>query len=271
MSNLAIIADSSDFTQLYTATNPVGPSIARLRINRDSSVEGSDGSLLTVPAPSLALRNTDDSEIYSNDCYIRVYFDTMQTAVFDSDKEEYTNMSSHFRDFSKPALDWHGGDKCGWVPSKVREKLKVEDPTAYAAASKVKLYRHVYGIVRMVGAVNPETGDTKDVENVPFRLRLGPSNFMEVGSVIGGILKQGVNPGSVELKVDYELKKRGSNKWFNLKYKPIMTNMIELDSDYGMLLTDFAELVKYENNQILEKMRENASEVVDEFDDVLEA
>jgi hypothetical protein len=50
-----------------------------------------------------------------------------------------------------------------------------------------------------------------------------------------------------------------------------MTNMIELDSDYGMLLTDFAELVKYENNQILEKMRENASEVVDEFDDVLEA
>jgi hypothetical protein len=38
-----------------------------------------------------------------------------------------------------------------------------------------------------------------------------------------------------------------------------------------MLLTDFAQLVKYENNQILEKMRENASDAVDEFDDVLEA
>jgi hypothetical protein len=69
MSNLAIIADSNDFTRNFTPPlTPVGPSIARLRINRDSSVEGSDGSLLTVPAPSLALRDTDDSEIYSNDC-----------------------------------------------------------------------------------------------------------------------------------------------------------------------------------------------------------
>ena len=271
MNDLVVIDNTGDFTQLYTATNPAGPNIARLRINRDSSVEGSDGSLLTVPAPSLALSDMDGSDSYSNDCYIRVYLDTMQTAVFDSDKEEYTNMSSHFRDFSMPAIDWLGGDKCGWVPSKVREKLRTEDPTAYAAASKVKLYRHVYGTVRMVNAVNPETGDTKDVDNVPFRLRLGPSNFMEVGSVIGGILKQGINPGSVELKIDYELKKRGSNKWFNLKYKPIMTNIIELDSDYGMLLSDFAELVKYENNQIMEKMRENASGIVDEFDDVLEA
>jgi phosphoribosyl-ATP pyrophosphohydrolase len=50
-----------------------------------------------------------------------------------------------------------------------------------------------------------------------------------------------------------------------------MTNIIELDSDYRELLSDFAQLVKVENNQILEKMRENASEVVDEFDDVLEA
>jgi hypothetical protein len=62
MSNLAIIADSTDFSQLYTTLAPAGPNIARLRINRDSSVEGSDGSLLTVPAPSLALRDTDDTE-----------------------------------------------------------------------------------------------------------------------------------------------------------------------------------------------------------------
>jgi hypothetical protein len=271
MSNLAIIANSTDFSQLYTTLSPAGPNIARLRINRDSSVEGSDGSLLTVPAPSLALRDTDDSEIYSNDCYLRVYLDTMQTAVFDSDAEEYTNMSSHFRDFSKPALDWFGGDKCGWMSSKAREKLRTEDPVAFATASKVKLYRHVYGTVRMVGAVDPSTGGTKDIDDVPFRLRLGPSNFMEIGNVIGGIVKQGVNPASVELKIDFELKKRGSNKWFNLKYKPIMTNIIELDSDYRELLSDFAQLVKVENEQILEKMRENASDAVDEFDDVLEA
>jgi hypothetical protein len=29
--------------------------------------------------------------------------------------------------------------------------------------------------------------------------------------------------------------------------------------------------LRYENNQILEKMRDNASDAVDEFDDVLEA
>jgi hypothetical protein len=180
-------------------------------------------------------------------------------------------MSSHFRDFSKPALDWFGGDKCGWMSSKAREKLRTEDPVAFATASKVKLYRHVYGTVRMVGAVDPSTGGTKDIDDVPFRLRLGPSNFMEIGHVIGGIVKQGVNPASVELKIDFELKKRGSNKWFNLKYKPIMTNIIKLDSDYQELLSDFAQLVKVENEQILEKMRGNASDVFDEFDDVLEA
>jgi hypothetical protein len=50
-----------------------------------------------------------------------------------------------------------------------------------------------------------------------------------------------------------------------------MTNIIQLDSDYQELLSDFAQLVKVENEQILEKMRENASDVFDEFDDVLEA
>jgi hypothetical protein len=271
MNNLAVISDSADFSQLYTTLSPAGPNIARLRINRDSSVEGSDGNLLTVPAPSLALRDTDDTELYSNDCYLRVYLDTMQTAVFDSDAEEYTNMSSHFRDFSKPAIDWHGGDKCGWIPSKAREKLRSEDPVAFNNASKVKLYRHVYGIVRMVGAIDPSTGETKDIDGVPFRLRLGPSNFMEIGNVIGGIVKQGINPASVELKIDFELKKRGSNKWFNLKYKPLMNNVIDLDSDYQELLSDFAQLVKVENEQVLEKMRENSQDMVDEFDDVLEA
>jgi hypothetical protein len=102
-------------------------------------------------------------------------------------------------------------------------------------------------------------------------MRLGPSNFMEVSSVLGGLLKQKVNPAAVELKIDFELNKRGSNKWFTLKYKPIMTNIIELDSDYKILLDDFFDLVKYENEQVSEKMRENSNDVVDSFDDVLEA
>ena len=50
-----------------------------------------------------------------------------------------------------------------------------------------------------------------------------------------------------------------------------MTNIIELDSDYKILLDDFFDLVKYENEQVSEKMRENSNDVVDSFDDVLEA
>jgi hypothetical protein len=50
-----------------------------------------------------------------------------------------------------------------------------------------------------------------------------------------------------------------------------MTNIIELDSDYKLLLDDFFDLVKYENEQVSEKMRENSNDLVDSFDDVIEA
>jgi hypothetical protein len=271
MNEIALFENSDDFALLYSASTSGAPSIARARINRDANVEDADENLVSVPAPSIALRDPSEQEYFSKEAYMRIYFDTMQTAVFDSDAEKYTNMSSHFKDFSKPALDWQGGDKCGWIPSKMKEKLRTSDPVAFASANKVKLYRHLFGTLRMEDPVSPGNDGPNEVKDVPFRMRLGPSNFMEVSSVLGGLLKQKVNPASVELKIDFELNKRGSNKWFTLKYKPIMTNIIELDSDYKILLDDFFDLVKYENEQVSEKMRENSNDIVDSFDDVLEA
>ena len=270
MNEIALFENSDDFALLYSAASSGAPSIARARINRDANVEVGD-DLASVPAPSIALRDPTDQEYFSKDVYMRIYFDTMQTAVFDSDAEQYTNMSSHFKDFSKPALDWQGGDKCGWIPSKVKEKLRTSDPVAFASANKVKLYRHLFGTIRMEEPTSPGYDGSHEVNNVPFRMRLGPSNFMEITSVLGGLLKQKINPASVELKIDFELKKRGSNKWFVLKYKPVMSNIIELDSDYKLLLEDFFDLVKYENEQVSEKMRENSNDLVDSFDDVIEA
>jgi len=270
MNELSIFENTDDYTMLYSAMSSSAPSISRARINRDANVEFGD-DLLGVPVPSIVLKDPSDQEFYAKDVYMRIYFDTMQTAIFDSDAAQYTNISSHFKDFGKPALDWQGGDKCGWIPSKVKDKLRTADPVAFAAANKVKLYRHLFGTIRMENAISPGSEEKHEINHVPFRIRLGPSNFMEISSVLGGLLKQKVNPASVELKIDFELNKRGSNKWFTLKYKPIMTNIVELDSDYKILLDDFFNLVKYENEQVAEKMRENSNGVVDAFDDILEA
>ena len=270
MTEVALLENTPDFSALYSAPTTGAPNIARARINRDASVEIND-KMESVPAPSIALKDTDDQEYFSNDVYLRVYLDSMQTAVFDSDLAEYTNMSKHFHSFSTPALDWFGGDKCGWIPSKAREKLRNEDPIAFANASKVKLYRHLYGTIRMVDPTSPNLDGPNEVENVPFRMRLGPSNFMEIGNVVGGLLKQNINPASVELKLDFKLEKRGSNKWFTLKYKPLMSNIIKLDSDYKLLLKDFLDLKAYEDEQVENRMRDNSNSVVDSFDDILEA
>lgn len=270
MTDVALLENTPDFAALYSAPTTSAPNIARARINRDASVEIND-KMESVPAPSIGLKDTDDQEYFSDEVYLRIYLDTMQTAVFDSDLAEYTNMSKHFNRFTDPVLDWLGGDKCGWVPSRVRDKLRKEDPVAFAAANKVKLYRHLFGTIRMVDPVSPGLDGPAEVEDVPFRMRLGPSNFMMIGDVLGGIIRQDINPASVELKLDFKLEKRGSNKWFTLKYKPIMTNIIELDSDYHILAQDFQQLKAYENDQVESRMRDNSNNVVESFDDILEA
>ena len=271
MNQLATLQDTPDFAAMYSVPSTGAPNIARARINRDSNIKFDD-KLVTVPAPSICLKDTDGLEYYATEVYIRVYMDTMQTMVFDAEKEEYTNISAHFHDFKSTALDWFGGDKCGWVPYKQKEKLRSEDPIAYANASKVKLYRHVYGTIRMVDPVSPSTDTPKEINDVPFRMRLGPSNFKEIGDVIGGLMshKPSINPASVEMKLDYDMDSRGSNKWFVLKYKPLLDNIIELDSDHNILRQDFLALKDYENAQVEARMRDNSTGVVDAFDDILE-
>jgi hypothetical protein len=50
-----------------------------------------------------------------------------------------------------------------------------------------------------------------------------------------------------------------------------MTNIIELDSDYHILAQDFQQLKAYENDQVESRMRDNSNNVVESFDDILEA
>jgi hypothetical protein len=50
-----------------------------------------------------------------------------------------------------------------------------------------------------------------------------------------------------------------------------MNNIIELDSDYKLLLKDFLDLKAYEDEQVENRMRDNSNSVVDSFDDILEA
>ena len=109
MSDVALLENTPDFAALYSAPTTSAPNIARARINRDASVEIND-KMESVPAPSIGLKDTDDQEYFSDEGYLRIYLDSMQTAVFDSDLAEYTNMSKHFNRFNDTALDWQGGD-----------------------------------------------------------------------------------------------------------------------------------------------------------------
>jgi len=250
-----IDGNSTDLSALYSTMNS-GPILARARINKDSTTDIDGDMVEGIPAPSIGLSHPDLGEVFAKDTYFRIFLDTMQTSVFDSDTQKFSNMSQHFKQFSDTALDWDGGDKCGWIPSKQREKLRAVDPVAYATASKAKLYRNIFGLIRM-DKPTAASGDKVEIKNVPFRMKLGPSNFMEISKVMTSMIRQQSMPLNFDLKVGYELKKTGSNKYFVLKYTPLLGEHHPLTDETREYITNFIDLVKVENDQVAEKMREN--------------
>lgn len=250
-----IDGNSTDLSALYSTMNS-GPILARARINKDSTTDIDGDMVEGIPAPSIGLSHPDLGEVFAKDTYFRIFLDTMQTSVFDSDTQKFSNMSQHFKQFSDTALDWDGGDKCGWIPSKQREKLRAVDPVAYATASKAKLYRNIFGLIRMDKPM-AASGDKVEIKDVPFRMKLGPSNFMEISKVMTSMIRQQSMPLNFDLKVGYELKKTGSNKYFVLKYTPLLGEHHPLTDETREYITNFIDLVKVENDQVAEKMREN--------------
>jgi len=250
-----IDGNSTDLSALYSTMNS-GPILARARINKDSTTDVDGDMVEGIPAPSIGLSHPDLGEVFAKDTYFRIFLDTMQTSVFDSDTQKFSNMSQHFKQFSDTALDWDGGDKCGWIPSKQREKLRAVDPVAYATASKAKLYRNIFGLIRMDKPM-AASGDKVEIKDVPFRMKLGPSNFMEISKVMTSMIRQQSMPLNFDMKVGYELKKTGSNKYFVLKYTPLLGEHHPLTDETREYITNFIDLVKVENDQVAEKMREN--------------
>jgi len=250
-----IDGNSTDLSALYSTMNS-GPILARARINKDSTTDIDGDMVEGIPAPSIGLSHPDLGEVFAKDTYFRIFLDTMQTSVFDSDIQKFSNMSQHFKQFSDTALDWDGGDKCGWIPSKQREKLRAVDPVAYATASKAKLYRNIFGLIRMDKPM-AASGDKVEIKDVPFRMKLGPSNFMEISKVKTSMIRQQSMPLNFDMKVGYELKKTGSNKYFVLKYTPLLGEHHPLTDETREYITNFIDLVKVENDQVAEKMREN--------------
>lgn len=262
MNDLMTIPDNFDpdnAQSLYIMPSSTAPNIATAWINKDAMAVV-DEKFVSVPVPAIALKDTAGNTYYAEKTFIRVYFDTMQTAEYDSDKEEYLNKSKHFTDFKEPALDWNGGDKCDWIPSKAKEKLKLEDPIAYNRIKNVKLSRHLFGVIRMENALCVNDQTSKDVEDTFFRMKLGPSNFYDIGQVIQSLLRQKKNPAQFELELGYEMQKRGKNTWFTLTYKPIMTNPVDLTADYTEDVRNLLQIVKYENDEVHRKMAELADD-----------
>ena len=260
--NQLVTLDFDNSTDLFIVPDE-GTSIPRASINRDAfSGDAMDG----VPVPSIKLEHPDHGPVFSKDVFLRIFATTMQTAVFDGDAEEYTNMSQHFIRFSDKVIDWKGGDKCNWVSSKQKEKLKAQDPVAYARAANAKLYRHLFGVIRMENAVTPGSHPV-EFDPTPFRMRLGPSNFFEIGKVVGELEKVNkLKHFNYEFKVNFTVASKGQNKWFVLKYEPLIKDRIELSEDDHAALKVFQDVIKGENDSVIDKMRSNiGSNVGSEF------
>jgi|TARA_R110000765_G_scaffold370242_1_gene460473 hypothetical protein len=248
--NAGIFDMSSSF-----AFETTGPVLADARRNNDAQVE-LNGQLYIVPAPGIELNHPTHGKVYATEVYIRLFCDTMQTTVYDGELEKYVNISQHFRRYQDVALDWYGGDKCGWIRSADREKLKDVDPIAYAKAKKAKLQRNLFGTMRMVGATTAD-GTPVEVEDQPFRMKLGPANFFDITKVYSALQKLGTTPIYKEIKLNYRLDKRGTNKYIVLEYdinsgKDLVAQPGDMD-----LRVSFNEIVDYENEQVATTMRGN--------------
>jgi hypothetical protein len=104
-------------------------------------------------------------------------------------------------------------------------------------------------------------------------MRLGPSNFYEIGKVVGELAKQNRQHFNYNLELSYGVEKRGSNQWFVLKYKPLLDDKIDISQDDKDNLAVFQEVIKKENESVIERMRENmsSSNLGSEFIDIIPA
>ena len=270
MNELATIdIQNGDLTALYSVLNS-GPRLADMRLNREPSIEYNDKNY-TVEVPGVKIDNTDFDVVYGTDVSMRIFLDTMQTSVFDQEKGEYSNISQHFKEFDQLALDWYGGDKCGWRPSREREKIRASDPITYANLSKVKLSRNLFGLVTLSDAKTPE-GKSIKVVDLPVRIRLGPSNFYEISQVMGKMIRQQCMPIHHDVKFKYRIEKKGSNRFIVLNYDPILSKKHEVTAEDKETLQNFFDLIKIENEKVTEKMRENMNTTLKEdFSDVVDA
>mgnify|MGYP003631711879 FL=1 len=267
LSNLDL--DKADLSFLYSISDSK-PRLAELKLNKDTSIEH-NGKLVSVSAPGVKVENADFGEAYGSDVQLRIFVATMQTSVFDQDEGAYTNFSQHFFSYAESALDWHGGNKCGWIPSRERDSLKGVDPVAYANASKVKLSRNLFGLVTIADAKTLD-GKSVEVKDLPFRLRLGPSNFFEISEVIKKMMRQSCPPMNFPVKLNYRLDKRGSNKYIVLSYEPIMAKRYPLGVLGAETLQNFQDLIKNDDERVVDKMRANmVTKMEDGFSDVTDS
>ena len=265
---IKIDENTTDFSMLYTVPMDSGPNLARARINKDNTTEHNGEMVEGIPAPSIGLNHPDYGDVFSKDTYFRIFAETMQTSVYDPDSQKFSNISEHFRSFKHKAKDWYGGDKCGWVSNADREKLRAVDPIAYANASKAKLSRNLFGLIRMENPI-AASGEKVEIDEVPFRIKLGPSNFYSIGQLIPMLKRQyQMEPFNCDIKIDYEMKKAGSNKYFVLKYTPMLGDRKSLNDVTRGYIQDFSDLITMENEQVVSKMRENMvpSEVKTDLD-----
>ena len=69
-----------------------------------------------------------------------------------------------------------------------------------------------------------------------------------------------------EFKVNFTVASKGQNKWFVLKYEPLIEDRIELSPDDHTALKVFQGIIKEENEFVVDKMRDNVgSSVAAEF------
>lgn len=222
------------------------PSIPMLRINKDH--EDTDGR--PIPAGTYAYTGLDGVIIYGTPAHLRPFLQTYQYRIYDADEEKYINQSVIFTDFRHDAPDEAGGNKCGKIPSKLKDSLSKEQADEQKL---IKCTRLLFGRVSMDGV--DATGAKHSLVSMPVLWRHGGSSFVPVGDAIQGLSKG----NSQRLMFNYEFtmntqrEQKGATRYYIPTMSVDLKKTVEFTEDDFGVLNGFKEFVANWNTGIMAK------------------
>ena len=236
--------------------------LPRLKINRDFDDDA--GNELPPGTFHLALNGVD---YFAKSVIFRPFVNRMRVEHWVEGDSGWgvSNRTIYVPDWSHEMIDESGGTRCGKLKAKNRGDYSDDQLKAMGDKDK-KMFRYVWGTVRIPNAVNRKGEQVSLDEPTPVFLKLQGSNFVPFDDeVIKGIKRKGLLP-NFEATCTLERKKNGATTYYIAHFAVDPSNRLPMTQDDVVLLRQFMDTIKYENDQVrtkFDKAIAKQSKVVD--------